>query len=131
MTNSLCLIWALVQVSLATPTGKVTIVAPKDQSVVTSPVKVKMKVEGLKLRPAGEDADDQTTGHHHVIIDAGPVEAGQVIPADQNHLHYGKAQTEAVINLTPGKHTLTLQFADGAHRSYGPALSQTIQITVK
>ncbi|MEU2427515.1 DUF4399 domain-containing protein [Streptomyces sp. NPDC007851] len=27
-----------------------------------------------------------------------------------------------------GRHTLTLQFADGAHRSYGPEVSHTITV---
>ncbi len=57
--------------------------------------------------------------------------AGEVIPADDKHLHFGKGQSEAEVKLTPGPHTLTLQFADGAHRSYGPELSKTIKITVK
>ena len=50
---------------------------------------------------------------------------------DQNHLHFGKGQSEAELNLSPGMYNLTLQFADGYHRSYGKALSKTIQIEVK
>jgi hypothetical protein len=30
-------------------------------------------------------------------------------------MHYGKAQTEAELTLTPGVHTLCLQAADGSH----------------
>ena len=45
-------------------------------------------------------------------------------------LHFGKGQTETDVPLTPGPHTLTLQFADGAHLSYGPTLSSTIKIQV-
>ena len=44
-------------------------------------------------------------------------------------MHFGKGQTEAALALTPGEHVLSLQFADGIHRSYGSALSASIKIT--
>jgi len=31
----------------------------------------------------------------------------------------------------PGKHRLTLQFADGLHRSYGSKMATSVNITVK
>ena len=71
------------------------------------------------------------TGHHHLIIDGHPVEAGKAVPADATHLHFGKGQTETTLKLAPGPHTLTLQFADGLHQSYGPEMSATITVTVK
>ena len=40
----------------------------------------------------------------------------------------GKSETE--VELAPGKHTLTLQFANGAHQSYGADMSETITIEV-
>ena len=43
-------------------------------------------------------------------------QAGEEIPFDETHLHYGKGQTEAAITLTPGKHKLTLQFANALHK---------------
>lgn len=106
-------------------------VSPKDGATVTSPFKVQFGLEGMKLRPAGEDALDKTSGHHHLIVDGAPFAKGQVIPKDDKNIHFGKAQTEADVALTPGKHKLTLQFADGAHLSYGPEQSATIEITVK
>jgi len=112
------------------PKGKVTFAAPKDGATVSSPVKVVMS-STVKLRPAGEDPQDHHTGHHHLIIDSAPIAAGQVIPTDDKHVHFGKGQTETELKLAPGEHTLMLQLADGAHRSYGPALSETIHITVK
>lgn len=102
----------------------------KDGQTVTSPVTLKFGIKGMKLRAAGEDANDKKSGHHHLIVDAGPVPEGQVVPADEKHLHFGKAQTEAEIALTPGEHTLTLQLADGAHRSYGEKMSSTIRVKV-
>ena len=55
---------------------------------------------------------------------------GTAVPADDSHIHFGGAQTEADLMLTPGEHTLMLQFADGAHRSYGPDLTARISVTV-
>ena len=112
-------------------TQNVHFISPKAGEVVSSPVKVKMGVEGMAIRKAGEAPDEKTSGHHHLIVDAGPLAAGQVVPTDETHLHFGKGQTETEVNLKPGKHKLTLQFADGAHRSYGEKLSATIEVTVK
>ena len=56
---------------------------------------------------------------------------GEPIPADDNHLHFGKAQTEATIELSPGEHTLRLLLADGNHVPHNPALvSAPVTITV-
>jgi hypothetical protein len=102
----------------------------KDGQTVKSPVKIEMGVDGMKLDTAG--AIVAGTGHHHLLIDAGDsIPAGQVVPKDAAHLHFGKAQSTAEVTLSPGKHVLTLQFADGIHRSYGGALAKTIDVTVK
>ena len=100
----------------------------QDGDMVQSPLKIEMNIEGMKVHPAGELLEG--TGHHHLIIDNPPVETGIAVPADKNHIHFGGGQTETEIELTPGTHTLTLQFADGLHRSYGEALSLTITIEV-
>ena len=78
--------------------------------------------------PAGEIIDG--TGHHHIFINQDFTPAGQVIPTDDTHRHFGKGQTEAVLDLPPGNYKLTLQFADGLHRSYGKELSATINVKV-
>ena len=97
--------------------------------MVSSPVHVKFSVDGMKVAPAGTISEG--TGHHHLLIDSGPLPKGEVVPVNDKSLHYGKGQTEADVPLTPGDHKLTAQFADGAHRSYGPAWSQTITVHVK
>ena len=53
-----------------------------------------------------------------------------IAPTDNTHRHFGKGQTEATLNLPQGDYRLTLQFADGLHRSYGEKLSATINIKV-
>jgi hypothetical protein len=107
----------------------VSFTAPMDGAVVTSPFDVKFAVTGMEVKPAGEMAAN--TGHHHLLINTGPIAKGTPIPMDDTHLHYGKGQTEAKVTLPPGKYKLTMQFADGAHQSYGPTMSKTINITVK
>ncbi|KNH10129.1 ATPase of the AAA+ class [Candidatus Burkholderia brachyanthoides] len=102
---------------------------PEDGATVTSPVHVKFGVDGMKVAPAGTMTEG--TGHHHLIIDGGSVPKGTVVPADDTHIHYGKGQTETDVKLPPGDHTLTMQFADGAHRSYGPEMNSTIKAHVK
>lgn len=111
--------------------AKVFFIEPKDGAVVAKIFKVKFGSEGLKIKAAGQDVDEKTSGHYHVLVDQGFFPDNAVIPADAAHLHYGKGQTEAELTLPPGTHKLTLQFADGAHRSGGERLSQTITVNVK
>jgi hypothetical protein len=90
-------------------------------------VQVKMSADNILVKPAG--AVEAGSGHHHILIDAEPVAAGMPVPKDDQHLHFGKGQTEATVPLAPGEHVLSLQFADGIHRSYGSALSASIKVT--
>ncbi|RNI32712.1 DUF4399 domain-containing protein [Hanamia caeni] len=102
----------------------------KDGQTVSSPVKVEMSANGISVDSAG--AVKPNSGHFHILIDAeDSIPAGQVIAKDSSHLHFGNAQQEASLTLAPGKHKLALQFADGAHRSYGNKLDQVVSITVK
>lgn len=107
----------------------VSFVEPADGATVTSPFKVKFAVSGMAVKPAGDMT--AKTGHHHLLINTGPMKAGDMIPMDDKHLHFGKGQTETDVTLPPGQYTLTMQFANGAHQSYGPELSKSIQVTVK
>jgi hypothetical protein len=111
--------------------SKVFFVAPKDNSTVGHKFKVVMGLEGMKIKKAGEEIDNKTVGHHHLIVDGTFIPEGTAIPTDAQHIHFGKGQTETELELPPGDHTLTLQFADGAHRSYGEKMSATIHIHVK
>ncbi len=94
-----------------------------------SPFVVEMGVVGMKIKPAGEL--EAGTGHHHIILNKGFMKYGEIIPMDSNHLHYGKGDTIVTLDLPPGKHKLTLQFANGMHMSYGPQFSKSINIYVK
>jgi hypothetical protein len=116
------------------PTGaKVFFVEPKSGAEIAGPVKVVMGVEGIGIAPAGTEAPH--TGHHHILIDVDPPKgekANYPLPADDNHKHFGKGQTEATLTLAPGAHTLQLVVGDGNHVPHDPALvSEKIAITVK
>lgn len=115
----------------AIPAGaKVFFVNLKDGQTVPATVKVEMGAEGIAVDSAGTLRP--ASGHHHLLIDAGDsIPAGTVVIKDSAHLHFGNAQKETTITLTPGKHRLTLQFADGIHRSYGSALTSSITVEVK
>eukprot|EP00227_Mantoniella_beaufortii_P004288 CAMPEP_0197606502 /NCGR_PEP_ID=MMETSP1326-20131121/45192_1 /TAXON_ID=1155430 /ORGANISM="Genus nov. species nov., Strain RCC2288" /LENGTH=195 /DNA_ID=CAMNT_0043174423 /DNA_START=88 /DNA_END=675 /DNA_ORIENTATION=- len=105
-------------------------VFPRDGATVPKSFTVKMGVKGFELSPAA-DGFKEGTGHHHIVVDGAAVEKGDVIPFDATHIHFGKAQSEATIELAPGPHTLTLQFANHNHASYGKKFSNTINIKVE
>jgi len=107
----------------------VSFVEPVDGATVTSPFKVKFAVSGMEVKPAGDMSAN--TGHHHLLINAMSVKSGEVVPADETHLHFGKGQTETEVKLAPGTYKLTMQFANGLHQSYGEGMSKTITVHVK
>jgi hypothetical protein len=102
----------------------------KNGQKIKSPFKVEMGVSGIALDSAG--VIKPASGHHHILIDNGDSLAlGTVVPKDSTHLHFGNAQKEAELKLTPGQHKLTLQYADGIHRSYGGKLASSVTVTVQ
>jgi hypothetical protein len=120
---------ALLTLSAGAFAQSVSFAEPANGATVSSPFKVKFAVTGMDVKPAGDMTAN--TGHHHLLINATPVKAGEVIPADEKHIHFGKGQTETEVTLPPGNYTLTMQFANGLHQAYGPAMNKEIKITVK
>ena len=98
---------------------------------VQSPVLIQFGLSGMGVAPFGNDGPNtDNTGHHHLIIDADPPTAG-AIPADAQHIHYGRGQTEASVELTPGEHTLYLVFGDMSHQLHNPpVISEPVTIIV-
>jgi hypothetical protein len=86
--------------------AKVTFVNLKDGDTVTSPVLIKFGLSGMSIAPAGDQTPN--SGHHHLIIDAVVADGAlnEPIPADEQHIHFGKGQTEATVTLAKGTHTL-------------------------
>jgi len=104
-------------------------ISPKNGETVAKEFTIKMGIACMKVQKAGELTEG--TGHHHLIIDGGFVPETEAVIKDAKHMHFGKGQTETKITLSPGKHTLTLQFADGYHQSYGKVMSKSIEVIVK
>lgn len=116
--------------SFAADAGKVFFVNLKDGAKIEETSVVKFGVKGMKISPAAQEIDSKTAGHHHLIIDGTFIPEGQPVPKDEKNMHFGKGETETKLLLNPGDHTLTLQFANGAHISYGEKLSSTIHVKV-
>ena len=112
------------------PAGaKVYIINLKDGAEVTSPFLVQFGLSGMGIAPAG--VEKPNTGHHHLLIDTDLPPLDEEVPNDKNHLHFGLGQTEARIELPPGRHTLQLLFADDNHVPHKPALySKKITVIV-
>lgn len=101
----------------------------EDGAEITSPFEVTMKAQNLVVEPAASGIRDGH-GHFHILVDVPLPEAPDPIPFDERHIHYGTGDSVATLELPPGDHTLTLQFARGNHVPYDPQIAQTIRITV-
>jgi hypothetical protein len=114
------------------PGARVFFVNLRDGDILKGAVVVKMGIEGMALAPAGTQAPD--SGHHHLLVDAPTPEGealNEALPTDDNHRHFGKAQTEATIELAPGPHTLQLVLGDWSHVPHNPpVVSERITVTV-
>lgn len=105
-------------------------IEPADGATVSSPVTIKFGLKGMGVAPAGTQKEN--TGHHHLLIDTELEDLDSAIPSDDNHKHFGGGQTEASLELAPGKHTLQLVLADHAHVPHAtPVMSEMITITVE
>ncbi len=107
------------------------IISPADGETVSSPVHIKFGLQGMGVAPAGIGKDK--TGHHHLLINVEQSTAmDKPIPSDSQHKHFGGGQTEAWIELPPGKHTLQLLLGDQNHVPHQPpVMSRPITIMVK
>jgi len=103
---------------------------PNDGEVVKSPFKVWFGLRGMGVAPKDVRAAD--TGHHHLLIDTPIPAVDEPIPSDRNHLHFGNGETEAMVTLPPGRHTLQLIMGDYDHVPHDPPIvSKKITVTVR
>ena len=93
---------------------------------------IRFGLSGMGVAPAGVEAPN--TGHHHLVINE-TIEGEELdfgIPADENHRHFGAGQTEALVELPPGTHTLQLVLGDWGHVPHNPpVMSERITVTVE
>src|SRR5512144_2633016 len=112
------------------PDAEVYIIWPSDGQVIPGgEFWLRMGAYGIGICPAGVKMAN--VGHHHVIIDAPLPPLDQEIPNDPNHRHFGGGQTEAHLQLPPGRHTIQLLMADQDHVPHDPPLySKVITVIV-
>ncbi len=105
------------------------IASPLDGETVSSPFTVTFGLRGMGVAPAG--TDKKNTGHHHILIDSNELPA-QNLPMGDAVKHFGGGQTEAMLTLEPGTHTLQLILGDKFHIQHQPpVMSKQITIIVK
>jgi hypothetical protein len=109
--------------------ARVYILWPPDGAVIRGGFWVRMGLADAGIAPAG--TEKANTGHHHILVNAELPPLDREIPNDRNHLHFGLGQTEARLELPPGRHTLQLLLGDLDHVPHQPPLySRRITITV-
>ena len=104
-------------------------ISPRAGETVSSPVTVRFGLKNMGVAPAGVQYDN--TGHHHLLINVEAMSLDLPIINNEEYRHFGAGQTETVLNLEPGVHTLQLLLGDFAHIPHQPAvMSEQITITV-
>ena len=112
------------------PGAALYFIDPGNGATVSSTLTIRFGLKGMGVAPAG--TDKAGTGHHHLIIDAPLPPMDEPILKDANHRHFGGGQTEADIDLAPGRHTLQLVLGDQNHIPHAPpVVSKRITVTVE
>ncbi|MDV7142047.1 DUF4399 domain-containing protein [Tropicimonas sp. TH_r6] len=128
----------LAETSMSPEGAKVYFANIEDGATLSSPVEIQFGLDGMKVAPAGTEME--SSGHHHILVDRPPLGEGEdgadellySLPADENHVHFGKGQTAVVLDLSPGEHTLQLVLGDHNHIPHDPpVVSEVITITVQ
>jgi len=112
---------------------RIFFVEPKNGATVKSPVHLKFGIENYQIA-AVPDGDVKTArpgvGHYHVGVDTGCLESGKtIVKGTPSWIHFGKGDSEIDMQLTPGKHKLSLQLGDDLHNTV-KGLCSTITVNV-
>jgi hypothetical protein len=108
------------------------IIWPNEGETVTGGFWCRFGLRNMGVAPAGVVKD--RTGHHHLLVDvdASSLDPNEPIPSDKSHLHFGVGQTEARLELPPGRHTLQLVLGDADHVPFNPlVVSKKVTIIVR
>jgi hypothetical protein len=143
VNNSRALLLALVTGLMMAPVvtahsppagARVYFIGLQEGDVVRSPVRVQFGIEGFGITPAGtRDRRRHTAGHHHLLVNVTELPPlDEAIPRDDRHLHFDQGETETVLELPPGRHTLQLLLGDEEHEPFEPVLmSEKITVIVE
>ena len=117
--------------SPAPENAQVYFIWPSDGAVINGgKFWVRMGLRNMGVAPRGSAVP--RTGHHHLLIDTELPPMNEAIPNDRNHLHFGAGESEARVELPPGKHTLQLLLGDKDHLPHNPPVySKKITVLVR
>ena len=102
-----------------TSTGTLTIVSPTDGQVVHgTSVRVQTKLTGARVVPASTTNIAPDTGHLHLTLD------GEIVA-----MNFGLS--DKLTGLTPGIHTLQIEFVASDHLPFDPRVIQQVTFEVK
>ncbi|MGF1671785.1 MAG: DUF4399 domain-containing protein [Balneolaceae bacterium] len=120
----------LAQISDAPEDARTYIVSPQHGAVVPTTFTVVFGLSGMGVAPAGQNVEG--TGHHHLLINVDELpDLTKPLPTTDQVRHFGLGQTETVVTLPPGKHTLQLILGDFTHTPHNPpVMSEKITIYV-
>jgi Domain of unknown function (DUF4399) len=115
----------------APPSAEVYFVAPEDNETAYGSITVRFGLSHMGVTHAGDSFPN--SGHHHLLIDVDELpSADEPIPLDKQHRHFGAGETEAQVDLPPGKHTLQLVLGDANHYMFKPpVVSKKITVWIR
>ena len=119
------------EISKSPPDARAYFIAPLDGQKLSQTFKVIIGLSGMGIAPAGVNFEN--TGHHHLLIDMEELPDPQKpLPSTENIRHFGGGQTETLITLEPGMHTLQLLLGNYAHIPHDqPVFSEQITVIVE
>jgi len=112
--------------------AKVYFITPSNGQLVGEEFNVKFGLSGMGVAPAGNNVEH--TGHHHLLIntDISTIDLTRPLPSSDQVKHFGGGQTEAILKLPKGTHTLQLLLGNYAHVPHDkPVMSEKITITIE
>ena len=112
---------------------RIFFIEPKNNASVKSPVQLKFGIENYKIAAVPE-GDVKTArpgvGHYHVGVEQDCLKPGEtIVKGTPQWVHLGKGDTGMDMQLTPGKHKLSLQLGDDLHNTV-QGLCSTITVNV-
>lgn len=125
------LIQAAPEFSTAPDDAQVYFIQPANGAEVAETFKVVFGLSKMGVAPAG--TMKKNTGHHHLLIDVDTMpDLSKPLGKSKQIRHFGGGQTEAMITLPKGKHTLQLVLGNFAHTPHdNPVVSEKITVIVK
>lgn len=118
--------------SQSTDHAQVYFISPHDGATVAHSFSIQFGLRGMGVAPAGTMREH--TGHHHLLIDMdiNDIDMSQPLPATDQIIHFGGGQTETMLELPKGSHTLQLLLGNYAHVPHNkPVLSEKITVHVE